>query len=146
MKVNLFTIADSVNVYEGKLVIVGTFDNIQAEECPFVFRPFGFALKASVEPHEYGKTYDCRLVLKKIRAKKPVAEVSLKMNFPKQQKGRKLSVVFAGNIGGVKFDSFGSYVLECKIGSKVVSQIDVNVVKKESANKAKQKGKAKQKQ
>lgn len=143
MKVDLFTIADSVNVYEGKLVIVGTFDNIQADKCPFVFKPLGVAIKGSVEPHEYGKTYDAQLVLKKIRAKKPVAKLSFKMNFPKRRKGKKFSVIFAGNLVNVKFDSFGSYVLECKVGSKVVSQIDVNVVEKEPASKAKPKGKAK---
>ena len=143
MKSNIFTVADSVNIYEGKLVIVGTFDNIQAEECPFTFKPFGIALKLSIEPQEYGKTYDGCIILRKRKAKKPIAKMLFQMNFPKPPKSSgRMSVAFAGNIGGVKFDSFGSYVLECRMGSGVVSQIDINVVKKKSASRAK----AKQKQ
>lgn len=141
MKINIFAVADSVSVYEqGKLVIVGTFDNIQADKCPLVFRPFGVALKISAEPRDYGKKYDGRVVLRKFRTSKPIAEIPFPLNFPKQSAGKRIGAVFAANMSGVKFDSFGAYVLEFRVGSKVVSEIDLKVVKaKPSKAKAKTK-------
>lgn len=130
MKVNIFTVADSVNVYDqGKLVIVGTFDNIKADKCPFVFKPFGVALKFSVEPNDYGKTYDGRLVLRKAHTRKAVIEISIPISFPQRPKGKGISAVLAANIIGAKFDSFGAYVLELRVGSKIISDIKLNVIK-----------------
>ena len=142
MKVNIFAVADSVNVYEsGKLVIVGTFDNIQAAECPFVFRPFGVALKISAEPQNYGKKYDGCVVLRKFRTSKPIVEMTFSLNFPKPSAGKRLGAVFTANMSGVKFDSFGAYVLEFRVGSKVVSAIVLKVIKVKSKGETKPKTK-----
>jgi len=142
MKVNIFAVADSVNAYEqGKLVIVGTFDNIQAEKCPFVFKPFGVALKLSAERNDYGKSYECRLVLRKIGTSKVMAEIPLPLKFPKPRKGKRAAAILAANIVGAKFDSFGAYILELKVGSKVISEIQLNVIKTKSVNKKKKKKK-----
>ncbi len=138
MKVNIFAVADSVAVYEqGKLVIVGTFDNIQAEKCPFAFRPFGVALKLDAERGDYGKSYKARLVLRKIRTTKSLVELQLPLNFPKPSQGKRISGIFAANLGGIIFDSFGQYVFELRVGSKVVSSINLNVIKSKSTKKVK---------
>jgi len=130
MKVNIFTVADSVALYEqGKLVIVGTFDNIHSDGCPFVFRPFGIALKLTVGPRDYGKNYDGRLVLRKIHTSKAVVEMPVSLKVPRPPKGRGMSVIFAANIGNIKFESFGVYVFEFKVGSKVLADINLNIIK-----------------
>lgn len=138
MKVNIFTVADSVNVYEGgKLVIVGTFDNININKCPFVFRPFGVALKFSVEPSDYGKRHNFRLALRKKGTQKALTELPFSVNFSKPPKGKSISATMAATIGGVKFESFGTYVLELKMDSKTISAINLNVVKVKSAENKK---------
>jgi hypothetical protein len=138
MKINIFTVADSVNVYEqGKLVIVGTFDNIQAEKCPFVFRPFGVAIKFSAEPRDYNKSYNVVLVLRKAGTNKPMIKLPFPINFPKPPGRKRIAAILATNIGGAKFNSFGLYVLELKVRAKVVSKIYLKVVKVKAVKKGK---------
>ena len=45
MKTVLFTIADSVELYEGKLVIVGVFDVINENTFPTTLWPVDLAIK-----------------------------------------------------------------------------------------------------
>lgn len=136
MKVNIFAVADSVNAYEqGKLVIVGTFDNIQTEKCPFVFKPFGVALKLSAERNDYNKSYETRLVLRKMGTRKAIVEIPLPLKFTKPPKGKRIAAVLAANIVGAKFDSFGAYILELRVASKVISEIYINVIKTKSVKK-----------
>jgi len=138
MKLNIFTVADSVNVYEqGKLVIVGTFDNIQAEKCPFVFRPFGVAIKFSAEPRDYDKNYNGALVLRKAGTNKHMIKLPFPINFPRPKGRKRIAAILATNIGGAQFTSFGVYVLELKVGAKVISKIYLNVVKVKAVKKRK---------
>jgi len=131
MKVNILTFADSVNSYEGgKLVIVGTFDNVEADKCPFVLmKPIGVAIKLKAERNDYGKNYDGFLVLRKAGTKKAVIKLSFPVKFPQPPVQKGVSFVAGINLGGLKFDSFGTYILELKVGSKVISAIRLNMVK-----------------
>lgn len=120
MKTDIFVLADSVNIYErGKFVIVGTFDRIQSRDIPFVFRPFGIAIKIIGGKNDFGKKYDARLIIRKKHAKKPVHEAKLEIGFGPPKK-EELSIVRAAyNIVGCKFDSYGIYWVEIEVlGSK----------------------------
>lgn len=136
MKVNIFTVADSVNVYEdGKLVISGTFDNIRTDKCPFMFRPFGVAIKLRPEQRDYGKQYESKLVLKKVGRKKAIFEMPLQLKFSKKLTKKITNAVASVMIGGAVFDSFGEYVLALRVGSDVISDLRLNVIKAESPKK-----------
>lgn len=136
MKVNIFTVADSVNVYEGgKLVISGTFDNIRTDKCPFMFKPFGVAIKLRPERRDSGKQYKSKLVLRKMGSKKAILEMPLPLSFPKKPTKEILSAVAVVIIGNAVFDSFGKYVLALKVGSDVISDLILNVIKAKSPKK-----------
>ena len=141
MKVNIFTAADSVNLYGGKLVIVGAFDNIKAEQCPFFFKPFGVALKAVADIRDYGREYDGLLILRRRVTKKALLEMPVKLVFAKRQRGRQVGAVMCASIFGIRFDSFGRYALEFIIGSKLIcaTSLDVIEVKLKSKKKKKKK-------
>lgn len=131
MKVKIFTAADFVNVYErGKMVIIGTFDNIHTTKCPFVFRPFGVAVKFSLDKIEYGKSHKGLLILRKTNSKKPVVELPIDFKFPKKKKGKEFEGILTSQISNARFDSPGTYILELKVNSKVVCSTKIKVIEK----------------
>ena len=137
MKANIFTAADYADSSSGKLTIVGAFDNIELENCPSVFKPFGIAIKLIPETREYGKTYEGNLILRKTGSTKPLAKIQLHLNFSLKTHQKIGSLAMALNMVGAKFDSFGTYLLELKISSRTVASTKINVVKKTKANKTK---------
>lgn len=137
MKVNIFTAADYVDTSAGRLTIVGAFDNIESDKCPFSFKPFGVAIKLILEPRDSGKTYEGHLVLRKAGTKKAIAKIQLSMNFVERTRKKINSLILALNLVGTKFDSFGTYILELKLGSQIVAFTKIKVVKKSQADKTK---------
>jgi len=128
MKVNIFTAADFVNTYSGKLTIVGAFDNIEQQKCPFTFRPFGVAIKLIAEASDFRKTNKGHLVLRKLGSKKTILDISVFIKPTKMHRKKINSVSLAMNIGGAKFESFGSYILELTFGTKTIGFTKINVV------------------
>lgn len=141
MKANIFTAADYVDSSTGKLTIVGAFDNIESEKCPFAFKPFGVAIKLISEVRDRGRTYDGQLVLRKAGTKRAITKIQLKMDFKGSYKQKINSLVIGLNIVGAKFDSFGTYILELKAGSRIISSTKLKVVKKTKVKKLKRPGK-----
>jgi hypothetical protein len=139
MKVNLFTAADYVDTSSGKLTIVGAFDNINAVKCPFSFKPFGVAAKVLPEAKDFGKIYDCTLILKKEKAKKPVLEIPLKIHSKQVSKEKINSVLLGVNLIGAKFNSYGIYNLQLKHGKKTIASTKLKVVR-EKAKEIQSKG------
>ena len=130
MKTILFTPADSVEIYEtGKFVIVGVFDTIRTQTFPTVLRPFGMAVKIAAETRDYGKTYDAQVVLKKVGARKSLIELPMKLKFVKPKQSRLSVCAVALHFPPIKFEKQGKYVFELRIGSKVLSDAIVEVIK-----------------
>lgn len=137
MKANIFTAADYVDSSTGKLTIVGAFDNVESAKCPFVFKPFGVAIKLISEVRDRGRTYDGQLVLRKAGTKRAITKIRLSMDFKGSYKQKISSLVIGLNIVGAKFDSFGTYILELKAGSRIISSTKIKVVKKTKVKKPK---------
>lgn len=145
MKVNIFTAADYVDSSGGRLTIVGAFDNIESEKCPFTFKPFGMAIKLMAEPRDRDKTYDGSLVVRKSGSKKLLAKIQLSLNFQGQTPQKTNSLNMALNLLGAKFDSFGTYFLELQVGSRMIASTKISVVKKPQVDNAKKVKKRKKK-
>ena len=146
MKITIFTAADYVDTSNGKLTIVGVFDNIEQQKCPFTFKPFGVAVKLIVESADFKKTHSGHIILRNLRGRKDVFKIPLQVKPSRRSKEKVNSVSLAFNVGGAKFESFGPYLLELKFGPKTIYSTKINVVKKPKADKAKKvdkKGKTK---
>ena len=130
MKVTVFTAADYVDSSAGKLTIIGAFDNIEIENCPTTFKPFGVAIKIIAEPRDRGKMRQGRIVLRKVGAKKPLFEGRLGMNFEMAAREKVNTIILALNIIGVRFESLGGYELILLVGSRVRTSTRLNVVKR----------------
>jgi len=138
MKTTVFTAADYVDVYAGKLMIVGTFDNIMAEKCPITFKPFGVAVKMLLEAHDKGKVFAGRLTLANAKTKKLVFKLNIRTQLDVVSREKVNSIAMAFNLGGVRFDSFGEYQLDLRLGSRLRASTRLNVVKAKPSEKNKE--------
>jgi hypothetical protein len=129
MKCTIFTAADYVDSSSGKLVIVGAFDNIDAKECPHLFKPFGVAIKLIAEAKDMGKKYDTHLILRRERNRKPIADIPVPMRFSEPTEDKINSIIVALNIIGTRFEKFGSYIFELKAGKSLITSTKIRVVK-----------------
>ena len=53
MEYEIFTICDNAQNYNGKLVIVGTFDTVSSPKYPFVQELFSLAIKINCQTSEF---------------------------------------------------------------------------------------------
>ena len=144
MKLNIFVLADNVELYASRLVIVGIFDKFVADEMPTFTRPIGLAFKIQGEKKDYDKTYDAHLILKKTNSKKILIDLKLPIEFKKPTDEAGTHFVGALHIGPLKLNSWGKYVFELKVASKVIggtSFFAVKPQKKATKKKAKKKDK-----
>jgi hypothetical protein len=131
MKINIFTAADYVDMSSGKITIVGVFDNIEVDKCPTTFKPFGIAIKILCEAEDRGKTYKGELVMRKFNDKKAIVAVPIVVKFPVGLHKKIQSITVGANMVGVRFDSFGKYLLELKLRNRIIDTIKLKVVQKD---------------
>jgi len=134
MKTVLFVPADSVELYGGKFVVVGVFDTINSDKLPTILRPFSMAIKVLGEKPDHGKTYDGQIILRKVNVRKSLFELPIKLRF---KKGTISTCSIAVMFPPIKFDTAGIYIFELKIGSKVLSDSKIQVVKIKTTKKKK---------
>jgi hypothetical protein len=145
MKIDVFVLADTVELYGGRLVIVGIFDKFIADGIPAFTRPIGLALKIQGEKKDYDKTYDAHLILRKTNSKKILIDLTIPIVFKKPVDEAGIYFVSAMYIGSLKLISWGKYVFELKVASKVIVGTSFFAVKsqtkatKKKANKPKKK-------
>jgi hypothetical protein len=130
VKIKIFTAADYVDATSGKLTIVGAFDNIESPKCPFIFKPFGIAIKILCEPRYAGRFYKGAIVLRGPIMIRPVASIPIGINFPKKPEKKIQSVTLTVNVVGAEFKTFGEYILEFKLKNKIIDAIKLRVVHK----------------
>lgn len=65
MKVDILTLCDSAQEYNGKLVIVGTFNTIKAKEYPSIHSGFSVVARIIFDENERENNYDIEISIKK---------------------------------------------------------------------------------
>jgi len=85
------------------------------------------------DTRDQGKIYDGLLLLKKAGSKKPLWQIKLNLNFKGKAKQKIKSLIMASNVIGMKFDSFGTHILELMVKSRKIASTKINVVKKKNS-------------
>ena len=129
----IFTVCDSAENYNGKLVIVGTFDVLGGNSFPLDFRPFALALRLRFSSKEFG---DHQILLKMIDEEGTVlnkieGQISIASPDPSVHYAT-FSQVF--NFGPTKFNSPGRYSFELYIDGEWISGLPLNVVRAENGS------------
>lgn len=122
MVVDIFTLCDSAKDYNGKLVIVGTFDTISAKEFPFNYQGLAIVARIVMENHEKGK-HPIEISIKKDKENtflmEPMrAEID---NSNLITKRGTLNLIF--NMNNLTIPTEGEYIVILKIGDYITESI-----------------------
>lgn len=118
MKVDIFTLCDSAQEYNGKMVIVGTFNNIYAKEFPATHSGFALAARVVFDKDEKG-IYDINLSVKKEGSENTYIIPESKMKADTTNTERKdtvINIILQGS--NVSIPEEGTYIMSLRIGDK----------------------------
>ncbi|MBR1401738.1 MAG: hypothetical protein IJ562_09230 [Prevotella sp.] len=114
MNIEILTLADSVQQYDGKLVIVGTFNDISAPKLPHVVPEMVVACKVEFLKDEAGK-HILELCIVNGQTKEPII-APIKTETPSLDiKGDFLYLNFVTNINNTLFKDAGLYDVVMKV-------------------------------
>ena len=131
MKVDIFTLCDSAQEYNGKLVIVGTFNYIQAEHFPIMYPEFALVARILFDESEKGK-HHIEFSIKKDGKDVFIMPPGYLDADNTQAKGRDsvINVIVKGN--NVPITEPGIYTVSLKVDDKEWPS-DLNVMEKEKS-------------
>lgn len=118
MKVDIFTLCDSAQEYNGKLVIVGTFNSIYAEQFPTLHPEFALVARLVFDENERGK-HHVNFSIKKndediyiMHPEEMIADTT-----PTEGKDTVINVVMKGV--DIPIPSAGTYTISLRVDEKV---------------------------
>lgn len=128
MEVEIFTLSDSAENYNGKLVIVGTFDFINAQSFPLTFRPFALSLRLRFARSEFGQH---AMLIRLIDSKgKEIAKLDGQLQVNHNDPNIDyVTISEVMNFGPMKFETSDRYSFELYIDGEWKTGLPLNIVK-----------------
>lgn len=135
INVSLGLVADYANVSrEGKLNIMGTFDEIWSAQVPTVHPAMVLVLVLEAESGDADKSHKLGIELVDADGGK-VFSIDGELRFNKPAPGRKIKTNQLININNIQLPKFGSYAFNIFINNEVRSNIPISVAElKQKAN------------
>lgn len=132
MQLEIFTLCDAATDSDGKLNIIGTFDQISAMKFPCVYRRIVVALRIRFEPIEEGK-HPVRVTFVNADGKPviPPLNAEIGIGFGGGTHSVCRNVIL--ELNGVKFDTPGQYSLDIAIDGRQERSVPLHVFLKSSA-------------
>ena len=127
MKVDIFTLCDSAQEYNGKLVIIGTFNGIYAKEFPTIHPEFALVARVIFSETEKG-IHNFEFSIKKSDKEEfllPIGKMTAD-NSDSKGKDTAVNVVVKGN--NILIAEPGTYIVTLKVDDKIWES-DLNVKK-----------------
>lgn len=124
MKFELFTLCDGAYNYNGRLTIVGTYDNVLAKSFPWK-TDLVFAMKLFVPKSETGKK---KISLKFLNTvgNNFAADINAQVDIPKSETNG--HIAFSSVLRGVSFDKPGTYVIRIEENDKKLKEFAFDVM------------------
>lgn len=126
MNIDIITFCESVHNYDGKLVIVGTFNNLNADQFPTIPRDFSFALSISFDPSECGQYKGSLKIYKKDKPEMELVNTDMPLDIKRSDAGRKSFANLSGSLVGIAIPEPGTYVASFEVGT-LKREIDLYV-------------------
>lgn len=127
MKVDIFTLCDNAQEYDGKLIIIGTFNSIYAKEFPTLHPEFALVARVVFGEDEKG-FHNIDFSIKKNSEDVYIMPLGQMTADTTHTKGKEavINVVVKGN--NILIPSAGTYVVTLKVDDKVWES-DLHVIK-----------------
>ena len=114
MEIEIFTLCDFAQDNNGKLTVVGTFDNINSKQFPVTQPNFCVACRLRFAEKEAG-THDMRLRFIDGNGNELLQPIQGQMNIPAAKNGQYSTVNLVFNLNNIKFEKAGRYSFELYI-------------------------------
>jgi hypothetical protein len=115
MDIEVLVICDSAQIYQDKLVVVGTFNTIYAEHCPFVYPAFSLACRLNYTDSNESGTKDVKIAIIDEKGQSIMPVMDFSVAIPYDIRESYISNIVAG-FANIKFDNFGRYSIRISIG------------------------------
>ena len=125
MKYELFALCDGAFNYNGRLTIVGTYDNVAAKSFPWI-TDITFAIKLFVPKTEVGAKM-VSLHFLDDKGAPFAASIQVPVQIPKSEVNG--HIVFTSTMRGVVFPLQGTYQIRIEEDGRVLKKFDFNVLK-----------------
>ena len=130
MNIEIFALCDAAADYNGRLNLMGTFENIHARQFPVAHPHCAVALRLRFDRIEEGH-HPVRIVIvdEDGKAAGPGIDGGISVNFPPNSLSVCANMVL--NINGMKFDKPGRYSIDLAIDSRHEKSLPLNIIKVE---------------
>jgi hypothetical protein len=128
MEIEIFTLCDHASDFQGKLVIVGTFDVIFSKTFPAVHPSCAIVCRIRFSDKELGQ-HKLKLKLIDSSSKDIVPPIEGDMNIEKPKTGQSATINFLLNLAQLKFDDQGRYSFELYIDDEWVRGLPLTLTK-----------------
>lgn len=119
MQIEIFTICDSAQVYAGKAVIAGAFNQVVAKSLPVIMQNLTLAVRVAFEKSEVGdRTFYFQLKNPDGTLLIPDLRCETKQNIPLEKQGPLTTFDMNIVIGNVAFNQYGVYTVTMKFDDK----------------------------
>lgn len=129
MNVDIFTFCESVHNYNGKLVIVGTFNAVDSAIFPFCPSEISLVINLALDESDSSDFTGNLKIYKKDNDKIILIDVPVPIHSTLSNKGGKSYVNFIGSLAGIIIPEPGHYVAALSIGD-FKREIDLYVTKR----------------
>lgn len=127
MQIEIFTICDNVQVYAGKAVVVGAYNQLRTKQLPVVIPSLAMVLRVAFEKEEAGdKIFDFKFLNPDNSAMMPDLRCEAKINAPEGKTSLLTTLDMNMVFNNIKLEQFGLYsVVAIHEGSKYVFKFSV---------------------
>ena len=124
MDIEIFTICDSAQTYENKLIIVGTFDIIFYETLPTVIEAFSIACRIRLNSNE---TFKEKIEIKFIDPYENSFMQNTSLDIDIKPQDFNQSINFVINAQKIQFTSKGIHKVQLTWGGKIYKELPITV-------------------
>jgi len=138
MDVKLAFVADAANDTEGKLNVLGIFDQVTPTEYPYIHPQMCLVVSFQASPAEFGKTKDIEITLLDPDGR-PLSTIQATGQVPKPKAGRKAAFQIILRLVNTPFPKHGPYELAILVGGDQKDSIQIEAVPVPKAPRKKRK-------
>lgn len=128
MTTEIFTLCDSANDYNGKLVIVGTFNNIFAQSFPAIHQAFTIVAKMAFDKEEIDGNHLFRIYIRNSDEEISLLDTGHQNLILAHRAGNKIYSNIIFNVNNIMLPNDGEYTVNLEVDNKLASQTYLSII------------------
>ena len=127
MECKLAFVADAANDTQGKLNVLGIFDQLNPAEYPYLHPQMCLVVSFQASPAEFGRTKDIEIALVDPDGR-PLVNLKSSTDVPKPAAGKKANLRFILNMVNTPFPKEGPYEIVVLVGGDQKASVPIEAI------------------